>query len=101
MIDINKAEKQFFYRTISENLSVRALESLANDYHNSESKNTNKKPTSPESPTGMIKTLQDKLSATMGTKVQIIRKPTGEGQIIIKFNSDKELNELLDRFDVL
>ncbi len=94
-------QKQFFDRTINEHLSVRALENLAFDYHSTETKNTSKKVNSPENPAGMIKTLQDKLSATMGTKVQINRKNTGEGQIIIKFNSDKELNELLDRFDVL
>lgn len=94
-------QKQFFDKTINEQLSVRALESLANDYHSNEAKNSEKKPTNTESPTGMIKTLQDRLSATMGTKVQINRKPTGEGQITIKFSSDKELNDLLDRFDVL
>lgn len=94
-------QKQFFDRTLNEHLSVRALENMAVDYHASKDKGSHGKNSNSSSQDNMIKSLQDKLSAILGTKVQIIRKNTGEGQIIIRFQSDKAFNDILDRFDVI
>lgn len=47
----------------------------------------------------MIKALEDRISSILGTKAVIQRKESGEGQIIIKFNSDKTLNDIIDRLD--
>ncbi|MEO6190612.1 MAG: ParB/RepB/Spo0J family partition protein [Saprospiraceae bacterium] len=95
-------QKQLFDKTISEHLSVRSLEQLAQQY--STRSDTSKKSQNKvveSKPNSMIKTLEDKLSASFGSKIQIKRNPKGDGHIIIKFNSDKALNDILDRFDNL
>ncbi|NOT36503.1 MAG: ParB/RepB/Spo0J family partition protein [Saprospiraceae bacterium] len=94
-------QKQFFQKTLNEHLSVRALENMAVDYHASLGKAHSQKTAASNSQDNMIKSLQDKLSSTLGTKVQIIRKSTGEGQVIIRFQSDKALNDILERLDII
>lgn len=93
-------QKQLFDKTLGEQLSVRALEQLSLNYSTPNSKLENKLNKN-DSNENMIRTLENKLSATLGTKVQITRKKTGEGQIIIRFKDDKSFNDVLDRFDIL
>jgi len=45
-----------------------------------------------------FKKLQDDLTSQLATKVAIKRKPRGQGEIIINFYSDDDLNRLIDFF---
>ncbi len=94
-------QKQLFDATISNHLSVRALEKLAQEFSKKLTKNTIPKSVNPESVSPMIRSLQDKLSSTLGTKVEIKRNEKGDGQIIIRFKNDQALNEVLDRLDII
>ena len=46
-----------------------------------------------------IQRMEKDLSAFLGTKVRIQRAASGKGKITIPFNSDDELNDILDRFE--
>lgn len=94
-------QKQLFDQTVKEHLSVRSLEKIAQSIHHKPSAQApsgtaDRQPSAP-----MIKTLEDRLSSVVGTRVQIRRNGKGEGQIIIRFASDKALNDILDRFDII
>jgi ParB family transcriptional regulator, chromosome partitioning protein len=81
-----------FQKVKNEGLSVREIEDLISKY--SETKAQNKKP-SAKLPTA-YKNVQDTLSNFFGTKIQIKAKGGGKGAIVINFNSDDELNRILD-----
>jgi ParB family transcriptional regulator, chromosome partitioning protein len=79
-------------RIINEYLSVRDIEDIIRKYSESKSK----KPSSASETDHVSKQIQDLLSAFFGSKVMLKRKPNGKGQITINFNSDDELNRILD-----
>lgn len=85
-----------FNTVLDKRLSVRALEDLIRSYDSDRAKkraeNTAKKdPFSAE-----IKKIQKRLSSRFGTKVNIKRTTDGSGSIVVKFDSDDELNSILD-----
>jgi len=81
-------------RVINEKLSVRALEQAVS--------NMKKAPASTNAATPTVgleseyKDVQENLKNFFGAKVQLKRKSNGKGQIVIPFNSDRDLNRLLD-----
>ena len=81
-------------RVINEKLSVRALEQAVS--------NMKKTPASTNASTPTVgleseyKDVQENLKNFFGAKVQLKRKSNGKGQIVIPFNSDRDLNRLLD-----
>lgn len=77
-------------------LSVRECEQLAAKItkQNSRKVVSDKKPIDHD-----IKTIENKISAFFGVKANLKRKSSGEGQIIIRFDSDHALNDILDRLD--
>ena len=78
-------------------LSVRDAERLSHSISKTKGRKIlNPKP-SLQGP--LIKALEDRISGILGTKAVIQRKESGEGQIIIKFNSDQTLNDIIDRLD--
>lgn len=82
-------------RVLLDDLSVRATEKLVRDYTGGSSKKTAKKSTlSPE-----YQQVVDHLSQTLGTRVQLKRKSSGAGTLVIKFGSDDELNAILDAME--
>jgi len=78
-------------------LSVRQTEALVKKYTTPA---TAKKPkTDPSHSLPLaFKKLQDDLTSQLATKVAIKRKPRGQGEIIINFYSDDDLNRLIDFF---
>ncbi len=78
-------------------LSVREAEDLVKTYNESKTKPKNGKKT-PSVP-DVYKPVIDNLNAFFGTKIGFTRKPTGDGQIVIKFKNDDDLNRLLDRIE--
>jgi ParB family chromosome partitioning protein len=85
-------QQMLFQKVKNEGLSVREIEELISKY--SESKAKTKKPSAkvPEA----YRAVQDTLSSFFGTKIQLKTKGGGKGSIVINFNSDDELNRILD-----
>ena len=74
-------------------LSVRATEKLVNSF----GRKRIKKQTPPLSPP--LREAVDHLSGILGSKVNLKRSSKGKGSITIHFQSDDELNRILDLFD--
>lgn len=81
-----------FQRVKNEGLSVRDIEDIIAKY--GETKDKPKKPSAkiPDTYRGV----QDSLSSFFGTKIKLQLKGGGKGAIVIDFNSDDELNRILD-----
>ena len=82
-----------FHQTIKEGLSVRDVENLIQSYTEGK-KADDKKSAAKLSPE--YRAVQDTLSSFFGTKIQLKPKGDGKGTIVINFNSDDELNRILD-----
>jgi len=88
-----------FKTTIKQALSVRALEQLASSYNESKpGKSAPKKaPTLPDA----YEQVQQQLREHFGTpRVQLKLKKAGKGQIVIPFESDDQLNDMLEQLDL-
>ena len=46
-----------------------------------------------------LRQIQDQFSAFFGAKAVLKRDPKGKGQIVLKFETDAELNRLLDAIE--
>jgi ParB family chromosome partitioning protein len=81
---------------LQNDLSVRAVESLIARYQ----EERNGKKTKPDTrlPEN-LRQIQDQFSAFFGAKAVLKRDPKGKGQIVLKFESDAELNRLLDAIE--
>ena len=89
-------QNELFKKVVEEKLSVRATEYLIAGYQNPK-----KKPFGKSSPAGAnlaseYRDIQDNLCKLLDTKVQLKRKNSGKGQVVINFNSDDDLNRLLE-----
>jgi len=78
-------------------LSVRQTEALVKKYTTPAAAKKPKADPSHSLPLA-YKKLQDELTSQLATKVAIKRKPRGQGEIIINFYSDDDLNRLIDFF---
>lgn len=87
-----------FKTTIKEALSVRALEQLASSYNdNKPGKAPIKKAILPNE----YEQVQQQLREHFGTpRIQLKLKQAGKGQIVIPFDSDEQLNDMLDQLDL-
>ncbi|MBS1950897.1 MAG: Chromosome (plasmid) partitioning protein ParB [Cytophagales bacterium] len=94
IINVENPESQLFIlkKIINEDLSVRAVESLAREL-TSEKKETTGKPT-PNAPKEVYQ-LQSRLSSHFGTKVTV-KSDGKKGDIRIPFLSVEDLNRILD-----
>ncbi len=90
-------QMQLFKDIQSKELSVRDAEKILQSY----TKFKARRPVSPPPSTTQtqIKVLEDRMSAFFGSRVNINRKSNGEGQIVIKFKDDRQLNDILDRIE--
>ncbi len=90
-------QMQLFKDIQSKELSVRDAEKILQSYTKSKAR----RPVSPPPSTTQtqIKVLEDRMSAFFGSRVNINRKSNGEGQIVIKFKDDRQLNDILDRIE--
>lgn len=91
-IDDLAVQLKVFNQIKSKSLSVRALENLIKSYHTNPTSTSNSDPL--ELPPEVLK-IKNHLSSALGTKVDIKRASTGKGQIVIKFSSDNEFNNII------
>ena len=98
LVSAGDEEKQLllFNKTISEQLSVRELEQLIRD--KSPAKESTKKST--PSPSSSLskeeKSFIQDMSEKVAAKVQITKLPKGNGKLVINFNSDVDLNRIIE-----
>jgi len=91
-IDDLAAQLDIFNQVKAKSLSVRALENLIKTYHED--------PTAPVTSVSIglppeVAKIKNELSSTLGTKVNITRASSGKGQIVIRFGSDREFNDII------
>jgi len=92
-IDDIAVRLMLFKQIVDKGLSVRAIEDMAKTLVQGKSI-SDKKQLSYLPDT--YKVVQDSLSQLIGSKVQVKVAEKGKGQIVIHFNSDNELNRILD-----
>lgn len=89
-----------FKEVKEKSLSVRALENLIKSYNSPPPITApvakKSKKLSPE-----VKKIQDNLSVNLGTSVKIKRTDSGSGEISIKFDSDRDFNNILEILEKL
>ncbi|MBP7184661.1 MAG: ParB/RepB/Spo0J family partition protein [Saprospiraceae bacterium] len=94
LVSINDVALQLslFKQIIEQDLSVRAIENLVQQYESAkEKKNVNKSKDSYK-----YKEVQDRFSNFFGSKVNVKANSQGKGNVVINFDSNDELNRLLD-----
>ncbi|MBK9272208.1 MAG: ParB/RepB/Spo0J family partition protein [Saprospiraceae bacterium] len=89
-------QTQLYRDIVEKDLSVRDAEKFAQHMHSGKRKSVRPVSTSSHN---LIKPIEDRLSAQFGSKVIVKRNDQGVGQIIIRFNSDQALNDILDRLE--
>lgn len=95
-VDDLLTQTRLFKDILDRDMSVREAEKKAQLIHRQiKSPEVKTQP----APSAMIKPIEDRLSAKLGTKVQIHRDTNGKGQIVIRFQSDQALNDILDRLE--
>ncbi len=89
-------QNSFFKETLDKNLSVRALERLIKE--STVAKKSSSAPKSNQLP-AEYQGIQNQLRNYLETKVELKLKGKGKGSIIIHFDSDDTLNDLLERIE--
>ena len=92
-IDDIALQLMLFKKVVNERLSVREIEDIARSYSEAKLK---KKAKATPSVSDALKPVQDTLSAFFGSKVALKRQPNGNGQILVSFKNDDDLNRILD-----
>ena len=93
-LDTIKAQSAALQTILTQDLSVRQTEELVNKLKGKKRPKPPKKdPKSPE-----LKSLEEELQSSLGTKVRITRNKQGKGTLTIHYYSDEEFNTLIDRF---
>ncbi len=96
-IEDEELQLKILHNIIENELSVRQTEQLVKEFNNPKPSEKKREPkaTLPEKYKAIPKQLSDKL----GTKVNFKRNYKGEGNIIIKFKNDDELEKLIELLD--
>ncbi len=97
-VDDLMLQLQLFKDIQKKDLSVREAEKMVQGFQKAKARKPVQNGTS-SAVQSDIRVLEQKFSAFFGYKTTIQRKVTGEGQVIIKFKDDRQLNEILDRLD--
>jgi ParB family chromosome partitioning protein len=97
LISIENPDTQLavYRKIIDNNLSVRKIEEMVRKLNEDSSKEEKEKE---EEPTGH-KQLQEQLNRYFQVKVRFFRNPDGKGKIILAFNNDGELEQILGKLD--
>ncbi len=85
-----------YKETVSKGLSVRQVEELVRSYEVKPKKNQASASNNQADLPFTVKKMQDQLTSTLGTKVQIARAKDGKGEIVIKFYNDSDLERLVE-----
>ena len=86
-----------FEKVMEEGLSVRAVENLIKD-KKIDKPQINKKPEIPKL-SSFAESFQNRLSKQLNIKVQIAANNNGQGKIVINFESEEELDKIIDFID--
>ncbi len=95
-IDDEKLQLVLLKKILSEDLSVRKVESIVRELVSNTS--AKKKPTINFLPEKYIKS-KEILNNKFNTKIELIRNNKGEGKIVFKFKSDEELDKILSAIE--
>ncbi len=88
-----KAQSSALQTILTQELNVRQTEALVNKFKGKKRPKPPKKDTkSPE-----LKSIEEELQSSLGTKVRLTRSKSGKGTITIHYYSDEEFNTLIDR----
>lgn len=100
IINIEDPETQLMlYKQILQyGFSVRKVEEIVREYANNK---TNIKSKNNRTKTNNYEKLQQELSQFFNTKINLNRNNKGKGKIVINFNSDEELQQIIELFDKL
>jgi len=93
-IEDDSLQIEMFDRVINESLSVRDLENILREEKNKDEE-PKKKEAKPVVTTRQIDFTQG-FSDKVAAKVQIKKQPTGNGKLIINFNSEVDLNRIIE-----
>jgi len=98
LISIEEEEKQLHIlkQIIADGLSVRQVEALVRQTNQPKAK---KKPAGTSEIPEKYKTIPSRLSQSLGTKVRLKRNQKGEGNIVITFKDDHELDQIISYFE--
>jgi len=89
-----KAQSSALQTILTQELNVRQTEALVNKFKGKQKPRPPKKDKkSPE-----LKSLEEELQSSLGTKVRLTRNKGGKGTITIHYYSDEEFNTLLNKF---
>ncbi len=94
-VDNIMLQNAFFKETIDKGLSVRALERLIKGANDAKPKTSPKSSTLPSD----YQNIQNQLRNHLEAKVELKLKGKGKGSIIIHFDSDETLNDLLEKIE--
>ncbi|NNF34346.1 MAG: ParB/RepB/Spo0J family partition protein [Saprospiraceae bacterium] len=94
-------QQKVFNEVVAKSLSVRATEQLIKSYQKSSQQAAGRvsQGIAQDLPSEVID-IRDRISDMVGTKVEIKRNNKGKGQIVIKFKSDIEFNNIIDRLEL-
>lgn len=98
-IDDLMVQMQLFKDIQKKEMSVRDAEKALQHYTRSKSRRPVQSGPVQVTADGQIEILEKKISMFFGYKATIQRKENGEGQIIIRFKNDQQLNDILDRLE--
>ncbi|MFN4080597.1 MAG: ParB/RepB/Spo0J family partition protein [Saprospiraceae bacterium] len=94
-VDNIALQLSIFRQTLEQDLSVRAIENLIARYQEGRAQASGKAPK--ESLSDDLRQVRDRFRDFFGTKkVELKRSANGKGQIVLAFESDADLNRLLD-----
>jgi ParB family chromosome partitioning protein len=86
-----------YRKIIDNNLSVRKIEEIVRSITEASTGKSKKKG---EEPTGHQQ-LQEQLNRYFQVKVSFVRNPNGKGKIVLAFNNDAELEQILGKWTKL
>ncbi|MEX1191744.1 MAG: ParB/RepB/Spo0J family partition protein [Brumimicrobium sp.] len=93
-IEDEKVQLNIFDRIVNEKLSVRQVEQLLRDEN--DQAETSKKEKTKQVVTKEQTLFTEELSDKVAAKVQIKKQPSGNGKLIINFNSEVDLNRIIE-----
>ncbi|MGM0479600.1 MAG: ParB/RepB/Spo0J family partition protein [Bacteroidota bacterium] len=91
-----KDQLKLFERIVDEKLSVREVENIIKGKSEATEKKKAKKSTSDAQVTREQSHFTESLSDRVSAKVQIKKQPSGNGKVIINFNSEVDLNRIIE-----
>lgn len=99
-IDDTASQLSIFKKIISEDLSVRKVESLVREYAHSSPEAAGANKSTGPSLSPEVKNLQNKLSSHFGTRILLKADDKNKGEIRIPFVSTEDLNRILEILNI-